>query len=247
MELFSNLTKINNNNIAVIERNDKFSYKKLNIDLKKFDNFFTKRSVILFFGQNTYSSLLFYIHCIINKNVPILVDPLIDEKYLNKIIDEYKPDFIYVPQNLKLQNSFYTYQGKIFDYFILKINKKIHYEIYKDLSLLLTTSGSTGSPKLVRLSYDNLFSNTHSIINYLEINETHRTITTLPFNYSYGLSIINTHIHAGASIVMNDFSMIQKFFWEIFCFNKITSFGGVPYNYEILKEIKFEHFFFRWF
>ena len=89
MELFSNITKINNDNIAVIERNNKFSYRKLNIDLKKFDNFFTKRSVILFFGQNTYSSLLFYIHCIINKNVPILVDPLIDEKYLNKIIDKY--------------------------------------------------------------------------------------------------------------------------------------------------------------
>jgi len=242
MGLFSNITKINNDNTAVIERDDHFSYRKLNNDLKKFDNFFTKRSVILFFGQNTYASLLFYIHCIINRNVPILVDPLIDEKYLNKIIDEYKPDFIYVPKNLKLKNYFYTYQGKIFDYFILKINKKIYYDIYKDLALLLTTSGSTGSPKLVRLSYNNLFSNTHSIINYLEINETHRTITTLPFNYSYGLSIINTHIHAGASIVMNDFSMIQKIFWENFCFNKITSFGGVPYNYEILKGIKFENF-----
>ena len=56
MELFSNITKIHNDNIAVIERNDKFSYRKLNIDLKKFDGFFTKRSVILFFGKNTYSS-----------------------------------------------------------------------------------------------------------------------------------------------------------------------------------------------
>ena len=110
MELFSNITKINNDNIAIIEKNNNFSYGKLNIDLKKFGNFFTKRSVILFFGQNTYSSLLFYIHCIINRNVPILVDPLIDEKYLNKIIDEYKPDFIYVPQNLKIKNYFYTYQ-----------------------------------------------------------------------------------------------------------------------------------------
>ena len=162
MELFSNITKIHNDNIAVIERNDKFSYRKLNIDLKKFDGFFTKRSVILFFGQNTYASLLFYIHCIINRNIPILVDPLIDKKYFNKIIDKYKPDFIYASQDLKLKNPFYTYQGKILNYFILKINKKIYYEIYKDLALLLTTSGSTGSPKLVRLSYDNLFSNTHS-------------------------------------------------------------------------------------
>lgn len=242
MDLFSNLINQNNNEIAIIDNFNNYSYKQLNSDLKKFDNFFPKRSIILFFGKNTYDSLLFYIHCIIHKNVPILLDPLTDSKYIIDIINRYKPHFIYLPSESNFKNSHYNYQGKIMNYLILKIKKHIDYKIFKNLALLLSTSGSTGSPKLVRISYYNLFSNTQSIIEYLKIKNDHRTITTLPFNYSYGLSIINTHIEVGASIVMNEFSMIQKNFWEQFNSNQITSFGGVPYNYEILKNIKFENF-----
>ena len=86
MVLFSNLIKQNNDKISIIDNFNKYSYKQLNNDLKKFNNFFTKRSIILFFGKNTYASLLFYIHCLINKNIPILLDPLTDQDYVNKII-----------------------------------------------------------------------------------------------------------------------------------------------------------------
>ena len=64
----------------------------------------------------------------------------------------------------------------------------------KFLSLLLTTSGSTGNPKVVKVSKKNLLSNTSSICKYLNLTENERHITTLPMNYTYGLSCINTFI-----------------------------------------------------
>lgn len=74
---------------------------------------------------------------------------------------------------------------------------KLH-DLHPDLALLLSTSGTTGSSKMVRISYDNLYENTCSIIDYLKISELERPITVLPMCYAYGLSIINTHIMAGA-------------------------------------------------
>ncbi len=75
--------------------------------------------------------------------------------------------------------------------------------LHDDLALLLTTSGSTGSPKLVRQSYENLVANTASIIEaYLNITEQERPITTLPMEYTYGLSVINSHLAAGASLLL---------------------------------------------
>lgn len=111
--------------------------------------------------------------------------------------------------------------------------------IYPDLALLLTTSGSTGSPKLVRQSYGNILANTESIAEYLELDETERPITTLPMNYTYGLSIINSHLYVGATILLTEKTLMDRGFWEFFQTEQATSFGGVPYTYEILKKLRF--------
>ena len=106
-----------------------------------------------------------------------------------------------------------------------------------ELFLLQTTSGSTGSPKNVKLSFKNLISNTQSIINALNITEKETAITTLPPSYVYGLSIINTHLKSGAKIVLNKNSVIEREFWDRIKNNKVTNFGGVPYTYELLIRI----------
>ena len=116
-----------------------------------------------------------------------------------------------------------------------EINKKK--KLNKNLCVLLSTSGSMGSIKFVKLSKKNLKSNTDSIINYLKINYKDSAITNLPISYSYMLSIINTHFEVGGSIVISKYSLIEKKFWEILKSNKVTSFNGVPYTYEMLIKI----------
>jgi long-chain acyl-CoA synthetase len=101
----------------------------------------------------------------------------------------------------------------------------------------MTTSGSTGSPKLVRLSYGNLAANAGAIATYLAIGAEDRAITTLPVNYVYGLSVVNSHLHAGASIVLSTASLTEKRFWELLKAQRATTFSGVPYTFELLHRL----------
>ena len=110
------------------------------------------------------------------------------------------------------------------------------HELHPQLALMLTTSGSTGSPKLVRLTVGNLQANARSIIEYLEIGADERAIASLPFHYSYGLSVLNTHLLAGASLLLPDEGIVRPRFWETFAEHRCTSFAGVPYSYAILER-----------
>ena len=104
----------------------------------------------------------------------------------------------------------------------------------------MSTSGSTGSPKLVKLSYENINLNSNSICKFLKIKNNDTTITTLQPNYTYGLSIINTHINMNAKIILNRNSFFEKNFWEKCKKFKVNSFGAVSFMYEILKKLRFE-------
>ena len=103
--------------------------------------------------------------------------------------------------------------------------------------LLMSTSGTTGSPKLVRQSYDNINSNTKNISKYLRINNRDVTITSLPFSYVYGLSVINSHLYSGSTIVLTNRSIIEKEFWDMIKTFKVNNFSGVPYSYSIIERI----------
>src|SRR5207244_3442012 len=109
--------------------------------------------------------------------------------------------------------------------------------IHPDLALLLSTSGSTGSPKFVRLTRSNVEANAASICAALKIRPVDRAITSLPIHYSYGLSVLNTHLHSGAGVVLTDEGLISPAFWETFRVQECTSFAGVPYSYQILNRL----------
>jgi hypothetical protein len=101
----------------------------------------------------------------------------------------------------------------------------------------LSTSGSTGSPKLVRLSYHNVCSNAEAIAGYLGIRETDRAATTLPMSYCYGLSVIHSHLLHGAGLILTDNSIVDNEFWELFRKHRGTTFAGVPYTFELLERM----------
>lgn len=75
-------------------------------------------------------------------------------------------------------------------------------DLHPELALLLSTSGSTGSAKLARLSKQAINANSLSIAQYLQIEPTDRAVTSLPLHYSYGLSILNSHLAVGASVFL---------------------------------------------
>lgn len=114
------------------------------------------------------------------------------------------------------------------------------HDLHPDLALLLSTSGTTGSPKLVRLSRDNVASNAAAIADYLDLTPADRAITTLPLHYCYGLSVLHSHLVAGASVVLTGLSVVDGCFWDLFADTGATSFAGVPHTFDLLAASGFE-------
>ncbi len=195
------------------------------------------RSLVFILCKNVVGSLASYTACIDNKIVPLLLDASLDQEMYLKLLNAYKPQYVFMPQNMVGESDTVVFEK--FNYSIIKTNFDVAYPLNDDLALLLTTSGSTGSPKLVRQSYQNIQANASAIMQYLELNDTERPITTLPMHYSYGLSIINSHLLVGATILLTSKALLQKEFWGFFKSEKATSFGGVPYTYEILSKLRF--------
>lgn len=114
-----------------------------------------------------------------------------------------------------------------------------HHQLHPDLALLLSTSGSTGSPRLARLSHDNLQSNAASIADYLALRPEDVGITSLPLHYCYGLSVLHSHLLAGASIVLTTDSVTDDSFWQDLHQHKVTNLAGVPHTFDLLERVGF--------
>ncbi|WP_419147785.1 AMP-binding protein [Pseudoalteromonas 'SMAR'] len=110
-------------------------------------------------------------------------------------------------------------------------------EIADALALLLPTSGSTGSVKRVKLTFENLAENTLGISQTLPISAGDKAMTSLPLSYSFGLSILNTHLQVGAEIILGQESVFAKDFWQQFKQHSVNSFYGVPFSFEMLVKL----------
>jgi len=118
----------------------------------------------------------------------------------------------------------------------LIVHQDAETNIHPELALLLLTSGSTGAAKAVRLSQTNVVSNARSIAEYLQLAPDERAALTLPLHYSYGLSVLNSHLSIGASIWLADAPVTDGAFWQDFKRLECTSFPGVPHIYQMLER-----------
>ena len=193
--------------------------------------------------SNTISSLVGYVATTKLHGACLLLSAETPLDSLLNLIETYQPQQIWLPSEYctRYQFELYTRISSDNEYSLLQNNNYIYTALPKELKVLLTTSGSTGSPKLVRLSETNIMHNAESICEYLQIDSSERPITSLPMHYSYGLSVINSHLVAGATLLLTNASYVEKTFWEFAANEKATSFAGVPYTYEILKKLKFFH------
>lgn len=228
----SNLSIIDENGITI-------SYSELKHITDEITRHINKRCLVFSLCENTVGSVVGYTSFINNRVVPVLLSASLDIELLDSLLSTYCPEYIWLPNSIRGRFPDATVQYSCYDYSLIKTDYANSFKLYDELALLLTTSGSTGSPKLVRQSYNNVRSNAESIVEYLELNSTERPITTLPMNYTYGLSIINSHLMVGATLLVTSKGIMQKEFWQFFREQNATSFGGVPYTYEMLDRLRF--------
>ncbi|MBY7995833.1 AMP-binding protein [Vibrio fluvialis] len=212
--------------IAIVdENNNHVSYGELARDVSSFaSQFKAHKKLVFLLCANQYQTVVSYLACLDSQCPVLLLDSKIEDELLNVLLDTYNPNVII------------NATGEIV------IRHEVQLDIADDIALLMTTSGTTGSPKLVKLSEDNLKSNALAISEYLAITRDDCAITSLPFSYSYGLSVINSYLASTAKIVLTDDSLLSKDFWNKIKEHKVTSFAGVPYTFEMLKKLKYARF-----
>ena len=244
--LFKNIKKYKKK-IALLSNDPekKITFEQIQKEYQKLKKKVKERKLVLLIADNNIGNLLHYIILLKNNCIVQLVEAKTNFNEIQNLIKLYKPNLICSDNNWFKKNQKKYYKKKIFQSFnstIYETSFKNH-KIHKDLSILMPTSGSMGSKKYVRISKKNIFENTKSIISYLKLNKKDRSITSMPFCYSYMLSVINSHIEIGASIFVTSETIVQKNFWSILNINKITNFNGVPYHYEILLKFKLNKIF----
>jgi acyl-CoA synthetase (AMP-forming)/AMP-acid ligase II len=104
--------------------------------------------------------------------------------------------------------------------------------------VMLTTSGSTGNPKVVRLAPSALAANASSIATALQLSASERAPLSLPLFYSYGLSVLTSHLQVGATVVLTPEPVTTREFWTRFDDAECTSLAGVPYTYSMLERLR---------
>lgn len=197
--------------------------------------------------RNTPGSLLGYLALLSSGAVPLLLDAEMPPEQLQGLIVHYHPAFCLMPEDMyeavrtKMKEK-EKEEGHIIrqieDYCLLRLFDDGNTPaLHPSLRLLLTTSGSTGGRKLVRISAENLDANAASIVEYLQIDREERPVTVLPMQYSYGMSIINSHVMAGAPILLTRYTLMERHFWERVKEEGATSLCGVPYTFEMYDRL----------
>lgn len=242
--MFFDLAKYGTQPAVITDNGEQLSYQNLYHDSQSIAAHIPAGSFVFTLCENHIGAFVGYVAMLDNHKAQVLLDAHKDLDTILHLASSYSPDFYWIPSerkeefvnnNLIEKQSVCNYKG----YCLVRGAHHTEKKVYNELLLCLTTSGSTGSPKFVRISNQNLKSNTISIAQYLSINETERPITTLPMYYSFGMSVINSHLIQGATILLTDKTIVQREFWTFLKEQQATSIAGVPYTYETLKAFRF--------
>ena len=187
------------------------------------------RRLVMVSCANALEPLVTYLAALAAGHPVLLVagdgDEPSQERNRNGLLERYDPDVVLTP----VGNEWRLDERR----------EGSRHTLHPELALLLSTSGSTGSPKLVRLSRENVRSNARSIADYLALTPQDRAATTLPMHYCYGLSVVNSHLISGASLLLTERSVVDPEFWNEFEEAEATSFAGVPYTFDLLDSTGF--------
>ncbi|MGB6058535.1 MAG: AMP-binding protein [Microthrixaceae bacterium] len=177
------------------------------------------RRLVVVSMANDVGSLVAYLGARRGGHAVLLVDP----DRISSAVDTWDPDVILGGDG----------QGWRCD----RLRNTSQHDLHPELALLLSTSGSTGSPKCVRLSRSSLTSNALAIAEYMGLSGDDRAITSLPLHYCYGLSVLHSHLAVGAAIVVSDTSVVDQCFWTAVADHSVTSIAAVPYMLDLIDRV----------
>lgn len=196
------------------------------------------RSVVFAFAKNSTGFVAWLIALLEAGAIPLLLPHDLPEDLKKELDEEYQPAYY-----LTAESEEEGVNGEMRDSFMEWSLIRTGYSQYPtapNLELLLSTSGSTGSPKLVRFGRGNMENNAANVKAAFGWTAVERGICSLPLNYVMGLNVLMTHLYSGATALLTDLNLMEQGFWDFIKRNQATNFTGVPFSYEVLRRLKLE-------
>ena len=234
--MFLDLDRKPKEKIAVVDDNEtSLTYGQICGFSEEFGKVLPQRTLAFILAENKIGSLLGYTACLIDRIVPLIISSKTERNLYQNLLEMYRPEYLWLPLEM-VGNFGFEPVYSAWDYALVKTGFTAP-KLHEDLSLLLTTSGSTGSPKLVRHSYRNIEANAENVCRLFDLTPEEKAMAILPMHYTMGLSVIASHLKAGATLLISNRSLLDAGFWKML--KEATSFTGVPYSYEILTKMRF--------
>ena len=232
-----NLDKWPRESVAAIDsQGNSLTYGRLRDFAEKAKNMMTGRSLLFLLVENNCGGIAWTIGNICAGNVPLILNAHLDAGLYQSLYELYQPPYVCVPEGMAEK---FPYETVItcYGYTLMKTGHEAC-PMLEELSHLLPTSGSTGSPKLVRHKYANIEAAALNISTFFELTEKDRPLMVLPLYYTMGLSMVFSHFYVGATLLITNLSMTDRNFWNFMKEEHATSFTGVPYSFEILNLMR---------
>lgn len=232
-----NLQHIDPQQIAAIDSNsDKLTYADISTLSQQITEDIPERALCFLLVENNVGGIAWVMGMLdSHKLIPLILNVKTEPGLYQQLLATYQPSYVCAPTHLPVDGqTIHT----LFGYTLTKVSDMI-YPIHNDLSHLLPTSGSTGSPKLVRHKYDNIEAAGLNISTFFELKATDRPLMVLPLYYTMGLSMVFSHLRVGATILITGLSMTDPNFWKFIKEQHATSFTGVPYSFQVLNLMRF--------
>ena len=220
--------------LAVVTATTELTYRELATRVEAVARFIgTGRRLVLIEATNDVDSLVGYLGALHGGHVVLLVAGS-DPAQTRELTQRFDPDVVIGADDASSGDSADSNENAV-----RSRRTGTRHRLHPDLTLLLATSGSTGVPRLVRLSAAALDANATAIATYLRISPADRASLTLPMHYCYGLSVINSNLLGGAAVLLSDASVLDPAFWDVVRKHRATSLHGVPYTFELLDRVGF--------
>ena len=233
-----NLDKRNRNSVAAIDSlGQQLTYGEIMDFSSTVEGILPSRSLLFLLVENNIGGIAWSIGLMNVKRVPLILNAHLDDELYQNLYQQYQPPYICVPNEMADKYSLDAI-GSWYGYTLLKTGC-VACPLNDELSHLLPTSGSTGSPKLVRHKYENIEAAALNISTFFQLTSEDRPLMVLPLYYTMGLSMVFSHLYVGATVLITNLNMTDRRFWQFMKEERATSFTGVPYSFEILNLMRF--------
>ena len=195
------------------------------------------KPLIMMLTKNTLAAFCLYIAMLQGGCPMMLVSASLPGDMCRQILNTYKPALLLIPDALRSSYAPMRELLALGDYRMLRTNFAQNYPVHPELAVMVTTSGSTGSVKFVRQSWNNIRANTEAVADYLEIGENDRMITSMSLIYTYTQSKTRATLFRGGSVVVTAHDVMEGEFWDLMENHRITMLHGVSNIYEIMRRL----------